>query len=141
MEGSKLKARLIKMGETPATVARKLKISPQSLNQIFKAADIKSGFIEKLANAYSKPIAYFFEEQLIIENQSRHDDHSARYGSKTEHYENSGDEQLRLKLKISESEIISLKEQLKGKEETILALKANIETQKNIIEYLNNTKK
>lgn len=65
MTGNVLKQRLIRRYKTLAEVARKLGVSPQSLDQTLAAADIKTGFIERLAAAYGVSASIFFEEEQI----------------------------------------------------------------------------
>lgn len=136
MEGEVLKARIQKIESNMAKVARKLNVSPQSLNQSLSAKDMKCGFVETLAVALNRPISYFFGEEVRIDDHSRHDDHSASFGSRTEHYENTDNDALLAKLKAAEDKLEFLKEQLKGKDETISALKSDIETKQRMIDYL-----
>lgn len=65
MTGEILKQRLLNRFKVLADVARKLDVSQQSLNQTLAAADIKTGFIEKLAAAYNVPASIFFEDEQI----------------------------------------------------------------------------
>lgn len=65
MTGDILKQRLLKRFKILADVARKLDVSQQSLNQTLAAADVKTGFIEKLAAAYGVPASIFFEDESI----------------------------------------------------------------------------
>lgn len=65
MTGEILKQRLLKRFKVLAEVARKLEVSQQSLNQTLAAADIKTGFIEKLAAAYGVPASVFFDDEPI----------------------------------------------------------------------------
>lgn len=65
MTGEVLKKRLLKRYKVLANVARKLNVSQQALNQTLAAADIKTGFIEKLAAAYGEPASIFFEDEHV----------------------------------------------------------------------------
>lgn len=65
MNGKVLKQRLVRRYKTLADVARKLGVSPQSLDQTLAAADIKTGFIERLAAAYGVSASIFFEDEQI----------------------------------------------------------------------------
>lgn len=65
MNGKVLKQRLVRRYKTLADVARKLEVSPQSLDQTLAAADIKTGFIERLAAAYGVSASVFFEDEQI----------------------------------------------------------------------------
>lgn len=62
MDGTRLKQLLIPLDDSLANIARKLGMSPQSLDNMFNNKDIKSGFIERIAKLYNKPISYFFDE-------------------------------------------------------------------------------
>lgn len=65
MTGEKLRQHLLILDKSMAAVARKLSITPQSLNQILGASDIKTGLIEQLSTVYSRPISYFFDEEDV----------------------------------------------------------------------------
>lgn len=65
MTGASLKRKLLSLDKSLAEIARKLNVSQQSLNQTLNAADIKSGFIECVAQVYRRPISYFFEDEKI----------------------------------------------------------------------------
>ncbi|MBD5195182.1 MAG: helix-turn-helix transcriptional regulator [Bacteroidales bacterium] len=65
MTGEILKQRLLKRYKVLADVAKKLGVSPQSLNQTLAAVDIKTGFIEKLASVYNVSPAVFFDDDVI----------------------------------------------------------------------------
>lgn len=143
MDGKTLKTRLLKIEPKIGKVAEKLNVKPQSLNQTLNADDIKTGFIEQLVEVYDVPVSYFFGEskkEINIDDHSKHDDHSANFGSKTEHHENSGSEKLLAKLKIAESQIESLKEQISSKDETISSLRADIESKQKMLNYLMESK-
>ena len=136
MDGKTLKLRIQKLEPSMAELARKLEILPQALNQTLNAADIKTGFVEQLVNVLDKPVSYFFGEDIKIDDHSRHDDHSAWFGSETNHYEKGDTDNIIAKLKVAENKIESLKEQLYGKDETIAALKSDAESKQKMIEYL-----
>lgn len=142
MDGKILRSRILKLEPSIGEVAKKLNVLPQSLNQTLKAADIKTGFIESLVEAFDKPVTYFFGidmyDRITIEDNSKHDDHSATFGSKTEHYENSDLENLAAKLKLAEQKIEALKSQISSKDETIAALKSDVESKQKLIDLLMN---
>lgn len=62
MDGKTLKERIQRIEPSMVKVARKIGVSPQSLAQTLQAADIKTGFVERLASAYGLPVNYFFGE-------------------------------------------------------------------------------
>lgn len=136
MKGGVLRTRIQKIESNMAEVARKLNVSPQSLNQTLNAKDMKCGFIETLSVALNRPISYFFGEEVRIDDHSGHDDHSSKFGSHSEHHENYGDEMILARLRAAEDKVESLKEQLKGKDETISALKSDIASKQKMIDYL-----
>lgn len=72
MTGERLKVKLLQIEKNLAGIARKLQMSPQSLNSSLSVADVKTGFIENLARTYNRPISFFFDESAISV-----DDHSA----------------------------------------------------------------
>lgn len=118
MNGEILKSRLLKLEPSLAEIARKLNVKPQSLSQALTASDIKTGFIEKLAVIYDRPISYFFDEQIKIDDHSRKDNHSAQGFSASTHYEGC-DASIVSKLQIAEDRINLLEAQLKDKDEVI----------------------
>ncbi|MCH5234739.1 MAG: helix-turn-helix domain-containing protein [Muribaculaceae bacterium] len=63
MDGKTLLPFIEALDVSQAEVAKKLGMSPQGLNNMLtQTKDIKTGFIEKLAKIYNKPISYFFDE-------------------------------------------------------------------------------
>lgn len=53
MDGKTLKERLIALtGLQLKEIAEKLEMSPQHLNQVLNAADIKTGFVEKVSEVF-----------------------------------------------------------------------------------------
>ena len=60
MTGEDLRPYLSHIDVSFAEVARKLGISDQSLNNIFRTKDIKTGLIERLSKAYNLPVSYFY---------------------------------------------------------------------------------
>ena len=51
-------------------------MTPQSLDNILKNRDIKTGLIEKLSIIYKKPISYFFNERATTNIEIKAKDHS-----------------------------------------------------------------
>jgi DNA-binding Xre family transcriptional regulator len=60
MSGEQLKKILGKTGKSYVEIAALLGISSQSLYQMFKADDIKSGMIEKLCNVLNEDVTLFY---------------------------------------------------------------------------------
>lgn len=61
MTGREVKAKLLSQGYILADIAKKMGVIPQTLNSLLQANDIKTGVLEKIANAINKS-AYFFYE-------------------------------------------------------------------------------
>lgn len=115
MTGERLKHRLLKLDKSMAAVARKLSITPQSLNQILGAADIKTGIIEQLSVAYNRPISYFFnEEEISIRNAGRDYVEDGKIEHKGTEYNGSTTTESDLR-----DQIAILKSQLEDKERII----------------------
>lgn len=66
MDGLTLKHLLLPLDESLANIARNLGMTPQSLDNMLKTKDIKTGIIERIARLYKKPISYFYNEDWII---------------------------------------------------------------------------
>lgn len=62
MKGEVVKERLLKEGYILADVARAMGIIPQNLQTLLSANDIKTGVLEKIAQAINKKAYFFFEE-------------------------------------------------------------------------------
>lgn len=62
MNGEQLKAQLLKIEPTLTEIARKLGTSKQNLDAKLSTSDVKSGFIERLATLYDKPVSFFYGE-------------------------------------------------------------------------------
>ncbi|NQU55166.1 MAG: helix-turn-helix transcriptional regulator, partial [Bacteroidetes bacterium] len=61
MRGEEVK-RILENDEWPLNVlAERLEISPQNLNNWLNVKDIKTGILEKIANAINKNIYYFID--------------------------------------------------------------------------------
>lgn len=120
MTGELLKSRLLKIEPVMAKLARKLDMSPQALNQTLGAADIKTGFIERLSAMLGKPICYFFGDDISTSDFS----HSSVHGN-TEH-NNGVDSIAYTQLQIAEERIKFLESQLKDKHDIICEKDARI---------------
>ena len=60
MKGSELKKKLDTIGVSQAKLAEMMGVFPQSFNKTLQADDVKSGFIEKLAQVLNKDISFFY---------------------------------------------------------------------------------
>lgn len=67
MKGIDLKEKLNAQHISLAEIARRMGISPQSLNSIFNSDDVKSGTLEKLSQVLEVPLAYFYGDSYNIQ--------------------------------------------------------------------------
>ena len=66
MTGAQLKERLSTTHIPLSEIARRISVSPQSLNSMFNSEDVKSGVLEKLSKALDVPIAFFYGDSYNI---------------------------------------------------------------------------
>lgn len=66
MTGAELKERLSTTHISLSEIARRIGVSPQSLNSIFNSEDVKSGVLEKLSKALDVPIVFFYGDTYTI---------------------------------------------------------------------------
>lgn len=76
MDGSSLKTLIIPLDDSLANIARKLEMTPQSLDNMLKTKDIKTGIIERLSRIYKKPVSYFFNEENKLNIEINAKNHS-----------------------------------------------------------------
>lgn len=76
MKGIELKEKLKSSQYSTAEIARRMGISPQSLNSIFNSEDIKTGVLEKVSHALELPIAYFYGDSYNISGNNNATNHS-----------------------------------------------------------------
>lgn len=60
MTGKELKDKLAKQGIPASAIAEKIGISPQAINSTFNAADVKSGTLERIADAIGVKMSFFY---------------------------------------------------------------------------------
>ena len=71
MTGQELKARIAACGISQSEIARRLGMSQQSFNQGLKVPDIRTGLLERIAEATGKPLSYFYPAaSAVITNES-----------------------------------------------------------------------
>lgn len=71
MTGKELKDRLSTCGISQAEIARRLGMSTQSMSQALNVADVKTGFLEKIANVLGVPMSRFYpNDAATITNES-----------------------------------------------------------------------
>lgn len=71
MTGKELKDKLSTCGISQAEIARRLGMSTQSMSQALNAADIKTGFLERIVAVTGIPLSYFYPAaSATITNES-----------------------------------------------------------------------
>nr|DAG17298.1 MAG TPA: hypothetical protein [Caudoviricetes sp.] len=71
MTGQELKARIAACGISQSEIARRLGMSQQSFNQGLNVPDIRTGLLERIAEATGKPLSYFYPAaSATITNES-----------------------------------------------------------------------
>ena len=71
MTGQELKARIAAFGISQSEIARRLGMSQQSFNQGLNVPDIRTGLLERIAEATGKPLSYFYPAaSATITNES-----------------------------------------------------------------------
>ena len=61
MSGEQLNKMLKDSGYVLADIARMLGITPQALNQLLNAKDVKTGLLEDLCRVLGKDMSFFYE--------------------------------------------------------------------------------
>lgn len=62
MRGIDVKKKIIESGVSFKVVSEKMNVSPQALQNILKASDMKVGVLSRIAKAINKNIYFFLEE-------------------------------------------------------------------------------
>lgn len=62
MTGKELKERIDLMGIAQRKLAEKMCVTPQTINAILTAKDVRTSTIERIASVTDMPISYFFKE-------------------------------------------------------------------------------
>ena len=70
MSGELLKMKVKELNLSQRAIAEALGITPQSLTSIFRAEDVRSGTIEKIAQAANVPMSFFYPDSGSV-NVSR----------------------------------------------------------------------
>lgn len=60
MTGQELKKKIAQQNISALAIAKKMGISPQALNSTFNAADVKSGTLERIAEALGVGMSFFY---------------------------------------------------------------------------------
>jgi|GEM_PF-4982600 len=69
MKGIEVKKKLQSNGFSLKMVAELMGETPQNLNSMLNAQDIKTGVLERIASAIKKPLYFFFSEKVELMNE------------------------------------------------------------------------
>ena len=88
MKGLDVKKKLVENGFLLSDVAKALKETPQNLDSMLRAEDIKTGVLEKIAKAINKSLYFFIEDdkEKPIHLNSRFEDQLDLYKENAEFY-------------------------------------------------------
>jgi transcriptional regulator with XRE-family HTH domain len=70
MKGADLKEKLRTSRYSMAEIAKLIGVSPQNLNNSFGVEDVKSGLLEKLAEALEVPITFFYGDSYNVQGNN-----------------------------------------------------------------------
>lgn len=70
MSGEDLRTKLATLDVTQTEIARRIGMSQQSFNQGLNVADVKSGLLEKIAEALSLPMSFFYPDATGVVNNN-----------------------------------------------------------------------
>lgn len=63
MNGEEVKRAIASKGFSVSDVARNLEMSPQNLSKQLSLSDIRTGLLERIADAIGVPVTYFFDHK------------------------------------------------------------------------------
>lgn len=66
MTGEQLRKKIKSKRRSFKSVAEAIGETPQNFQNMLNAADVKSGTLERIAEALGEPVAYFYEELPIV---------------------------------------------------------------------------
>lgn len=66
MTGEQLRSKIKAKKRSLRSVADAIGESPQNLQRILNSADVRTGILERIAEALNEPISYFYEELPIV---------------------------------------------------------------------------
>lgn len=62
MNGQDVKEKIRQTGKKFNEVAEEMHVTPQSLQKIFNSDDVRTGTLERIADAMGVPVTYFYDE-------------------------------------------------------------------------------
>ena len=68
MTGRQLKEMIDKLGLTQRSLAELMEVTPQTINAILTAKDVRTSTVERIAAVTNMPISYFFKEEHEKQN-------------------------------------------------------------------------
>lgn len=118
MTGEELKDLLQDEGTSQAELARKLGMSQQAFNQALKVADVKSGFLEKIATALGKDMSFFYS---AVGNVQIGDNNNYQSGDNNRYCPD---------CETNDAELEALEKELNDSKEEVCSLKTELEYMK-----------
>lgn len=135
MDGKTLKEKIRLTGKSQRQIAELLGITPQSVNAILSASDVRSGTIEKLANVLHLPISFFYEDATVWVTKAEASGEGS--GASVEGDVNIGDSAvLKERIKSLEGIIEQQKVIIEGKEKQINEKDLRIKDKDEMIDLL-----
>lgn len=135
MDGKTLKEKIRLTGKSQRQIAELLGITPQSVNAILSASDVRSGTIEKLANVLHLPISFFYDDATVWVTKAEASGEGS--GASVEGDVNIGDSAvLKERIKALETTIEQQKCIIAGKNDQLAEKEKRIKDKDKLIEIL-----
>lgn len=131
MTGQSVKEKIEQLEIPLAEVARRLGISPQTLQKRLNVDDIKVGMLQELATAINKSVYFFFQDGSLMNIQNQVNDNAARYN--TQSINKGQQDRKSSNLTLLEQRIKDYDALLKEKDQIISDLRKTIQLYERII--------
>ena len=122
MTGQELKSKILLIGKSQKDIADLLGVSAQSLSSVLSAKDVRSGTIEKIANALNVPISFLYGEKDNEQNAVASGDSSIAVNNITGNIEAGDTSALQERVKLLEQLLAERERIIEEKERTIKIL-------------------
>jgi transcriptional regulator with XRE-family HTH domain len=139
MKGKDVKKKLLNNGFKLNNVAEAMNIIPQTLQSLLQAEDIKTGVLEKIANAINKSVYFFFEDDNRVGNNIIASGSSSVNAPTTvdnRQYHSDSPEVLRVQIEDKDKLLHEKDERLHEKDEIIKDLRETIKDLRAVINEL-----
>lgn len=121
MKGIEIKKKLQENGYSLKNIAELIGETPQNLNSLLNAQDIKTGIVERLAKAINKNVYFFYKDfpELIDDKITIDSNKTVNSSLKTNPPKSQREKDLELTIKVQQELIDSLKNRLRQYEEGV----------------------